>query len=130
LGFVAGLKTLEVMETTKSWEVITEIGSKMQNVWNEVFSKFPLEFKISGIPALSTFSISSEFGNSLKTLITREFLKENVLASNIFYPSISHSKEDIINYRKNLISIMESVDFDNLNKLEIVEARKGFGRLN
>lgn len=130
LGFVAGLKTLEVMEDTKSWEVITEMGSKMQNVWKEVFSRFPLEFKISGIPALSTFSITSEFGNSLKTLITREFLKENILASNIFYPSISHSNEDIVNYRNKLLTIMGNVDFDNLNKIEVVEAKKGFGRLN
>ncbi len=130
LGFVAGLKTLEIMETTKSWEVITELGSKMQNVWKEVFSRFPLEFKISGIPALSTFSITSEFGNSLKTLITREFLRENVLASNIFYPSTSHSSENIINYGNKLLAIMATIDFDNLKDLEIEEARQGFGRLN
>jgi glutamate-1-semialdehyde aminotransferase len=130
LGFVAGLKTLEIMETTKSWEIITGIGLEMQNVWKEVFSKFHLDFKISGIPALSTFSITSEFGNSLKTFITREFLKENVLASNIFYPSTSHSHEDIVNYRNKLLSIMETIDFDNLKDLEIEEARQGFGRLN
>jgi glutamate-1-semialdehyde 2,1-aminomutase len=118
------------METTKSWEVITELGSKMQNVWKEVFSRFPLEFKISGIPALSTFSITSEFGNSLKTLITREFLRENVLASNIFYPSTSHSSENIINYGNKLLAIMATIDFDNLKDLEIEEARQGFGRLN
>ena len=130
LGFVAGLKTLEIMETTKSWEIITGIGLEMQNVWKEVFSKFHLDFKISGIPALSTFSITSEFGNSLKTLITREFLKENVLASNIFYPSTSHSHENIVNYRNKLLSIMETIDFNNLKDLEIEEARQGFGRLN
>jgi glutamate-1-semialdehyde aminotransferase len=130
LGFVAGLKTLEIMEATKSWEIITGIGSEMQNVWKEVFSKFHLDFKISGIPALSTFSITSEFGNSLKTFITREFLKENVLASNIFYPSTSHSHENIVSYRNKLLSIMETLDFDNLKDLEIEEARQGFGRLN
>jgi hypothetical protein len=118
------------MEATKSWEIITGIGSEMQNVWKEVFSKFYLDFKISGIPALSTFSITSEFGNSLKTFITREFLKENVLASNIFYPSTSHSHENIVSYRNKLLSIMETLDFDNLKDLEIEEARQGFGRLN
>jgi glutamate-1-semialdehyde aminotransferase/spore coat polysaccharide biosynthesis protein SpsF (cytidylyltransferase family) len=130
IGSAAGLKTLEIMETTKSWEIITGIGLEMQNVWKEVFSKFHLDFKFSGIPALSTFSITSEFGNSLKTFITREFLKENVLASNIFYPSTSHSHEDIVNYRNKLLSIMETLDFDNLKDLEIEEARQGFGRLN
>ena len=130
LGFVAGLKTLEIMESTKSWEIITEIGLEMQNVWREVFSKFHLDFKISGIPALSTFSISSEFGNSLKTLITREFLKENILASNIFYPSTSHSSENIVNYKNKLLDIMDKIDFDNLKDLKIEEAREGFGRLN
>jgi glutamate-1-semialdehyde aminotransferase/spore coat polysaccharide biosynthesis protein SpsF (cytidylyltransferase family) len=130
VGFVAGLKTLEVMEATESWKIITERGSEMQSIWKNTFSKFPLDFKISGIPALSTFTIMGEFGNALKTYITREFLKHGILASNIFYPSTSHSSENLISYKKVLLEVMESLDFDNLKDLGFDEANTGFARLN
>ena len=130
IGFVAGLKTLEVMEATESWQFITHRGLEMQNIWEDVFSKFPLDFKISGIPALSTYSIRGEFGNTVKTFITQEFLKHGMLASNIFYPCTSHSRENMFIYRNKLVEILEKLDFDNLKDLRIDEAKTGFARLN
>jgi glutamate-1-semialdehyde aminotransferase len=130
IGFVAGLKTLEVMETTRSWEVISDIGLKMQAVWNEVFSKFPINFRVTGIPALSTINIEGDFGLAIKTHITREFLKSNILASGIFYPCTVHSLDDISNYRKCLEKILSEIDFDNLNSLKNSQSAPGFGRLN
>ena len=130
IGFVAGIKTLEVMEATKSWELITDIGSQMQTVWKEVFSKFPIDFKVTGIPALSAFAIQGEFGLAIKTHITREFLKLNILASNIFYPCTVHSLKNISDYRINLETILNKIDFENLNALKSSESALGFGRLN
>lgn len=130
IGFVAGLKTLEVMEATKSWELITRIGLQMQTVWKEVFSKFPIDFKVTGIPALSTFVIQGEFGLAIKTHITREFLKVNTLASNIFYPSTVHSLHNISDYRNILESILNKIDFENLDALKTSESAPGFARLN
>lgn len=130
IGFVAGLKTLEVMEATKSWELISDIGSQMQTVWKEVFPKFPINFKVTGIPALSTFTVQGEFGLAIKTHITREFLKLNTLASNIFYPCTAHSDKNISDYRKNLEIILNKIDFENLNALKSLESAPGFGRLN
>jgi glutamate-1-semialdehyde 2,1-aminomutase len=130
IGFVAGLKTLQVMESTKSWELITDIGSQMQTVWKEVFSKFPIDFKVTGIPALSAFVIQGEFGLAIKTHITREFLSLNTLASNIFYPCTVHSRKNISDYRTNLESILSKVDFDNLQALVSSQSTPGFARLN
>jgi glutamate-1-semialdehyde 2,1-aminomutase len=130
IGFVAGLKTLEVMEVTRSWEVITDIGLKMQTVWKEVFSKFPINFRVTGIPALSAFSIEGDLGLAIKTHITREYLKSNTLASNIFYPSTVHSLKDISNYRICLEKILSELDFDNLGALKKSQSAPGFGRLN
>lgn len=130
IGFVAGLKTLEVMEATKSWKLITALGSQMQTVWKEVFSKFPIDFKVTGIPALSAFVIQGEFGLAIKTHITREFLNLNVLASNIFYPCTVHSLKNISDYRTNLESILNKIDFENLEALKSLESVPGFARLN
>lgn len=130
IGFVAGLKTLEVMESTKSWEVISNIGLQMQTVWKEVFSRFPINFKVTGIPALSTFNIEGEFGLAIKTHITREFLKSNTLASNIFYPCTIHSVKDLSGYRKDLEKILNEIDFENLNVLKSSASSPSFGRLN
>lgn len=130
IGFVAGLKTLEVMEVTRSWEVITDIGLKMQTVWKEVFSKFPINFRVTGIPALSAFNIEGDLGLAIKTHITREFLKSNTLASNIFYPCTVHSLKDISNYKICLEKILSELDFDNLGDLKKSQSAPGFGRLN
>jgi len=130
IGFVAGLKTLEVMETTKSWEQISDIGSQMQTVWKEVFSKFPINFKVTGIPALSAFVIQGEFGLAIKTHITREFLDLNILASNIFYPCTAHSLKNILDYKINLETILSKIDFENLQALKSSQSAPGFARLN
>jgi glutamate-1-semialdehyde aminotransferase len=130
IGFVAGLKTLEVMETTKSWEQISDIGSQMQTVWKEVFSKFPINFKVTGIPALSAFVIQGEFGLAIKTHITREFLNLNILASNIFYPCTVHSLKNISDYKINLETILSKIDFENLQALKSSQSAPGFARLN
>jgi glutamate-1-semialdehyde 2,1-aminomutase len=130
IGFVAGLKTLEVMEATKSWELISDIGSEMQTVWKEVFSKFPIDFKVTGIPALSAFVIQGEFGLAIKTHITREFLSLNTLASNIFYPCTVHSRKNVLDYRTDLEAVLSKIDFENLQALKSSQSAPGFARLN
>lgn len=130
IGFVAGLKTLEVMESKKSWETITRSGEIMQETWREVFSQYNLDFKVSGIPALSTFLIKGGFGNSIKTFITQEFLKLGILASNLFYPCTVHSNANLMDYKAHLRKILAKIDFENLQELGIKEADVGFERLN
>ena len=37
-GYVAALKTLEIMKRIKSWEKISKIGKKIQVNWSNIFS--------------------------------------------------------------------------------------------
>jgi glutamate-1-semialdehyde aminotransferase len=105
-GYVAALASLKAMATLQSWEKITQIGLKMRNIWSESFIDTGIDFSFSGIPALSALQFHGPNGNAIKTLITQEMLKENILASNIFYPSIAHTEIHLEQYRSALQEVI------------------------
>lgn len=109
IGPTAALKTLEVMERIKSWEIITERGKKMQTGWSQLADEFGLKIKIAGLPSLSSYSFDSKDHLMYKTYITQEMLKKGFLASTIFYASISHSNEDCERYFNALSEIYNTI---------------------
>jgi glutamate-1-semialdehyde aminotransferase len=136
IGPSAALKTLEVMERIKSWEIITAIGNKMQNGWAKIAADHNLKIKISGIPALSTYAFQSEKNLAYKTLITQEMLKKGFLASTNFYAAIVHTDEEFDKYFDALNDVYYSIqkcENGELNIYNILEGpvcHTGFQRLN
>ena len=132
VGYVAALATLDEMSKLESWTKITNTGTRMRKIWEDTFESVGLKVGISGIPALSALTILHENGNTIKTLITQEMLKRNILASNIFYPCISHKEEHLERYQRNLAEVLENItkykDHDDL--LDSRPAQTGFKRLN
>ena len=136
IGPTAALKTLEVMERVKSWDIITEKGRKMQLGWQNIANENNLEIFISGIPSLSTYSFNYPDALKYKTLLTQEMLKRGFLASTNFYASTVHedvyfeSYFDNLNevYRKISKCVQGSEDVNNL--LEGPVCHSGFKRLN
>ena len=70
-GPVAANKTLEIMEKIESWKIITKTGEEIQKKWKTLANRNNLKIQISGIPALSSFSIISNDWLKYKTFITR-----------------------------------------------------------
>jgi len=136
IGPVAALKTLEVMERVKSWDIITENGRKMREGLVKLAEDYKLEITISGIPALTTYSFNSEENLKYKTLITQEMLKMGFLASTNFYASTEHNDEQFGLYFEALADVYElisSCEKGNANISELLEgpvAHSGFKRLN
>lgn len=95
IGPVAGLKTLEIMEREKSWQLITETGLGIGKRLKGLAAKYDLPLETSGLPALINFYMPVEDWQEYKTLITQEMLKKGFLASNLVYVSISHT-DDLI----------------------------------
>ena len=60
IGPTAALKTLEIMEKEKSWEVITATGNKVREAWKELSKKYNIEIEHYGLPALAGFTFKSE----------------------------------------------------------------------
>jgi len=95
IGPTAGLKTLEVMEKTKSWEKITQTGQVIGEQWRKLAAKYNLDINVLGLPALIGFTFSSPRMLEYKTLITQEMLKKGYLAATSIYVCTEH-KADIL----------------------------------
>jgi len=135
IGPTAALKTLEVMKKTKSWEKITGIGKNIQSSWQKIANKHNLNIDISGQPAISSFAFKSKNNIKYKTLITQEFLKKNILASNLLFASTAHKKEHVDLYLYHLDKIFkliakceDGLDIDKLLKTRV--CHEGFRRTN
>ena len=136
IGPTAALATLKVMEETKSWEVITNIGNKMRQGWQKLADNHNLEIDISGIPSLSNYSFKSNKSLEYKTFIAQEMLKKGYLASTNFYASTAHNEDNLnlyfeaLNDVYNIISACENGDRRIEDLLKGPVCHSGFKRLN
>jgi len=97
IGPTAALKTLEVMEKTSSWDKITNVGKNFVKIWKNISRKNNLNIKIEGIPSLAKFFFEKDH-LVLKTLLTQQFLKYNILGTNSIYACISHDEKILKKY--------------------------------
>ncbi|WP_199287748.1 aminotransferase class III-fold pyridoxal phosphate-dependent enzyme [Pseudotamlana carrageenivorans] len=136
IGPTAALKTLEVMENMKSWEIITEQGKKMQNQWKSLAKTHNLSISVAGIPALSTYAFNSDSANEYKTFVTQEMLKKGFLASTNFYACTAHKDKNIEEYFDALDGVYKTIsecEVGNKNIHDLLEGpvcHSGFKRLN
>tara|TARA_Y100001968_G_C19424200_1_gene753404 strand:- start:871 stop:2175 length:1305 start_codon:yes stop_codon:yes gene_type:complete len=109
IGPVAALKTLEVMEKEKSWEIITNKGLFIQNQWKNIADKYNLDISFHGLPSLGGFIFNSLNSQAYKTLITQEMLKKGFIASNLCYVCTKHTTEIIEEYIANLDEVFKLI---------------------
>ena len=98
IGPTAALKTLDIMEREKSWNLITNVGKSIEKRWALLAEKYDLPILIGGIPSLINFSLKTKNWVKYKTYITQEMLKKNILATNMIYVCLDHAKEDLDEY--------------------------------
>jgi glutamate-1-semialdehyde 2,1-aminomutase len=135
IGPSAALKTLEVMEREKSWDVITKIGIGISNQWQSLADKYKLSISTWGLPALSGYTFNSPNALSYKTLITQEMLKKGYLAANSVYACTEHKQVIVDRYFIELDPIFaiikeceDGLDINTL--LDGPLCHSGFKRLN
>jgi glutamate-1-semialdehyde 2,1-aminomutase len=98
IGPTAALKTMEVMERTRSWEKITQIGLTIRARWQNLADKHGLKIDHWGLPALTGFTFKSANALAYKTLITQEMLAKGYLAGNSVYVSTEHTADVLDRY--------------------------------
>ncbi|WP_291129817.1 aminotransferase class III-fold pyridoxal phosphate-dependent enzyme [Flavobacterium sp. UBA7682] len=136
IGPTAALKTLEVMERIKSWEIITAKGKQMQEGWQKLANENNLSITVSGIPSLTTYAFNSDNALLFKTFITQEMLKKGFLASTNFYASIAHEDVDFEQYFSELDTVYKKIKEHENGTLDINSllegpiCHSGFKRLN
>lgn len=135
IGPTAALKTLEVMERMKSWDLITQTGLSIRARWEALAKSSGLELDHWGLPALTGFTIRSPRSLEYKTLITQEMLARGYLASNSVYVCTEHTTEVIDGYFEALAPVFRTIKEceegrDVMSLLKGPVAHGGFKRLN
>ena len=135
IGPTAALKTLEVMERTKSWDIITKTGLNVRKRWQQLADKYELQIDHWGIPALAGFTFRSKNALAYKTLITQEMLTKGYLAGNSIYVSIEHTQAVLDGYFAELDPVFAKIKecdegCDVYSLLNGPICHNGFKRLN
>ncbi len=135
-GYVAALKTLEIMKKKRAWKQITSKGYYIRKRWIKLSKKYDLKIDITGIPAISIFKFKNKNSKKYITFITQEMLKNNFLANNMVYVSLAHSKKiidkylDVLEKCFKLISDFEIGNKNIKNYLKSKIFEENFQRLN
>jgi len=125
VGPVAALATLKKLKKLNVPVYISEIGSKVQKIWNELSRKNDLPIKVDdGYPCLANFKFEHPFSMELKTLFTQLMLERGFLAGTIFYPTYAHTDKIIYLYEKAVAEVFREI-FLIIRKNEIKERLKG-----
>ena len=136
IGPTAALKTLEIMGKLRSWEIITAKGVQMQKGWIKLAESHSIKIKLSGIPALATYSFDHLDSLKFKTYLTQEMLKRGFIGSTNFYASVAHDDYLFDRYFNELDKIYNDIskyiheDMDISEKLDGPVCHNGFRRLN
>jgi len=124
IGSVAALKTLEIMEKIKSWEIISSLGIKIKKNWKSIAKNNKIRIKIKGLDPLPRFDFDNKNNLYFKTFISQEFLKKKILAANSIYLCTDHNMKIFDNY----FNILDSVFFkiskcikDNINPKKLLD---------
>lgn len=135
IGPTAALKTLEVMERTRSWETITRTGLEIRSRWQALADKHGLKIEHWGLPALTGHTFQSANALAYKTLVTQEMLAKGYLAANSIYVCTEHTPAIIDGYFEALDPVFGLIKEceegrDVMSLLKGPVCHGGFKRLN
>lgn len=135
IGPTAALVTLERMTELDVAGHIQATGTRILKGWAEAAEKRGLKVKVSGIPALCSFSfdIGSE-SRALMTLFTQEMLDLGYLANGAVYPTYAHTAEAVGGYLETVDEVFGGL-WLKIDRKEVLSslrgpvAQSGFARL-
>jgi glutamate-1-semialdehyde 2,1-aminomutase len=135
IGPAAALKTLQVMESLRSWETITDTGLKIRQRWQDLADKHGLKISHWGLPALTGYTFQSDNALAYKTLVTQEMLAKGFLAGNSVYVCTEHTQDIVDGYFDALNPIFKLIKEceDGRSVMELLKGpvcHGGFKRLN
>jgi len=110
VGFVAGLKTLEIFERDAVPETLKAKGNEIKERCIAAIDETTVPINIVGVDSVPILIFGGDKGQALKTLFTQEMLKRGFLAGNVIYVSTAHSSEDIEQYHRAVKGVLEIME--------------------
>ena len=115
VGYVAALKTIDIIEKKKTYNILKKHGKYIKKKWQELSNKYGLDLKINQMDCICNFKFKKNH-KVIKTFITKEMLKKGYLASNMIYLSIQHDKKAIDKYTIALSDVFKKLSNIKKNK--------------
>ncbi len=133
-GPAASLVTIRKIRDLNVPEHLFEIGKRVQEGWADAARKHGLEINVSGIYPMGHFTFEYPDPQSIKTLFVQLMLEKGFLATNAFYASYAHKKQDVDEYLESVDEVFDflyhSIKRDDVKKhLKGGIAHSGFKRL-
>ena len=110
LGYVAALSTLRYMKKYKSWKKLISFGQYINKQWMRISKKNQVPIQITGFESITQFNFKSKNNHYLRNFLTQEMLKKNILATNLIFLNICHSKKVIDRYIKELDTVFKKIN--------------------
>jgi len=98
IGPSAALKTLEVMERVKSWDIITQTGLQIRKRWQQLADNHAIKINHWGLAALASFTFEGPQFLEFKTLMSQEMLGKGFLVGNSVYTCTAHTQDVVDSY--------------------------------
>ena len=111
VGYTAALSSIQEFKRLKIFKKIESNSKLIKSIWLNLSKKYEVPINIMGTIGIPSFVFCKDHDRR-KTFLTQEMLKNKILASNMIYITIFHTKENIKKY----IKILEKVFYDISNK--------------
>ncbi|MBA1339694.1 MAG: glutamate-1-semialdehyde 2,1-aminomutase [Pelagibacterales bacterium] len=115
-GFVAGLKTIEIMEKKQIAKKINNIGKKIKQKWKIIFKRYKVSITIYGTNVIPAFKINDQRKFNYINYITEKMLEKNFLFKNVVYVSIAHTEKILDKYFKALENVVKNLTRESYEK--------------
>lgn len=133
IGPAAALAALKVMAEEDAPKRVHEIGVAVRKTWEGSALKVRADLKVSGLPALNTFSLPGYDPAEVKTFFASRLLHHGFLASTALYASLAHTPEVLASLREpwenTLADLVHIAPSDLGSFLPDGRAQTGFQRL-
>jgi glutamate-1-semialdehyde 2,1-aminomutase len=135
VGYVAALKTLEIIKRDKVYQNLLKYGNQINKIWTATAQESNLDIHISGIPQLTHISFNNSYPMESQTFYTQEMLKRGILLGASIYPTNAYTESIIEEFGKHTSEIFKELakHLENNDLLESLEGpviETGFKRLN
>ncbi|MEI6194104.1 MAG: aminotransferase class III-fold pyridoxal phosphate-dependent enzyme [Verrucomicrobiota bacterium] len=136
VGFVAGLKTIEILLRDRVWEHLIKIGTAIGEGWLRLGKKHGLKLEVTEYKPLISMKLGyGEDNPAIVTFFIQEMLKRGYLAATSVYVSQAHTLkvvEDYLTATDEVFSMLAVAIRTNtvLSKLETRVKSEAFKRLN
>ena len=100
VGFVAALKTIEIIKKNKLWVHFDKLGKKITKSWNEIANQNDINILTNTFYPLPSFVFDHPNASNYLTFVVQELIKFKILGAGSIYLSMSHTDKEVDFYLK------------------------------